>query len=1648
MDTPQRANAAQMAARNIKAAKGGRNQPRRPGTPSKFSRDAADQVPQFAPIPSADAPMPSQTGGLFGGTIQAPGTFSFSGPGGPFSFSKEKLGVTEPDITDTSDGRFAGDDRATKRQFGGKPTTSQSNTVFQHFGSNPQNNAFGASKSSQLSANSAFSFGGPTPDSAPSSSINFNAPQPSPTKLPAFTFGTSQSTPASPGSSFGSNTTANPTVNQSGNTSFNPNPPQSQGLFNFGSTTSTQQSSAPFQFLSTSAPSTNAGINFGSAPTVSAPATLFGNTPTSAPSSNSSINFGSTMTSAPTSSLFGNTQTSAPFSSSGTSFGTSSSTAPPMSNLFGTSAPPSSPSLNFGLTSTSSAFPSNLFGSGQVSQAPTAPSLFGATSQPPVSSGPFAGFNTSAPAQNSLGSQEQGAAPVNSLFGTQTSQSAQSINLFGNINPMLSQSGSASQSVPSITPTTNLFNSPAKPERRNTLFGVQSEEASQSNVVGNADNSSKSTNDLFGNLNKPVDASVTQSKVNGFNVPPLSKSSKLFGASKPLFSTSSASLNVNKSSSECTDNDKNVSSEAHPNNNTKNSQFSFDQFSPTKESSKSKNIFSASTSLDLPSTANQPPPRGMFPPLQQSPTKQNSKPIQLPQSGNGNMPLQPSDPDADMVAMKELSCVKQIPDSEIEKTVTPQLQLLFDQNPTYKREYFALYRLRSLNKAMMNMFANLILNKDPSPVLEFYMDQRVEILIEAQMYKGNKKRKEREEGPEGNVRPQKRPNQRYRSLAQPMSSQAPAENRNPGVESHSNAELSKAISQSGSSNPSVATLNDASYTDSTFQAGSSQTLNNLSGNPAKTNNVFPTARAATVTQPSTSLKGKRKAEDELTQNTEQVNPLRSIKTPKLNGSFSGSNEGSSTSAIFNNILNSPSKANGGPEKRLRSLQESTKDVQPRVNPFGNIPVPKSPAKFMAESSNQFKPAATPTPSQPNIFAAKDTAATSSANMFSIKGAAAMSNSNMFAPKDVPRTSQPNTFASTTASASPNSFSAKTSSGTMPANSFALKGHSATETPPSAPTANPFQLKPATSTVNGAESGEKSIKPPTFGSLSSSSAMEQFRQKAAKDAEAKEKKEMEEDKDNEWESEEETESDYERKWYARRAEQKKQKQQEHESLMKSAGPKFTFKPSQDASKSTGKDQDDTGNATNSLFAQSTARQASGNSAANSVNGSRTSTPGPIGSATGSVLDGHSTSQPVKNIFGHLSDTGSGKDGQDEESDADDEDDSENKDPNYFPSAENGSGPGTPAEETGAGIASAKKPNLFAFSNGTPFSTASNSGSSTPGRSLFERIGPKPAPEIQEEKPAARTMTGGLFDRIGRDSNGNPLRHISSEEKENTQPSTANVFGEPKTPFASLVNKTATTPADQTWKQDSPIKFGNPTTTHGQEATPIVSFTAATPTKTPSILFGGSTGSTSSVFGNKPATPSPFSGLLGSNSGNAKGLSSSGVGFAFGAAPSATSSLFPSTAGSAATSRGTSPGGTTDGASDVDPDPDAEHHEQIDLTAGGPGEENEEVVHEVRAKALRFETEDGSSKWVTAGLGPLRVLKHKESSVSRVLLRGDPSGKIILNKGILGNLTYSAEGKTVKFLASDDGKDLETFILQVKTPEFAQKLAEVLNENKAK
>ncbi|RYP74104.1 hypothetical protein DL770_007664 [Monosporascus sp. CRB-9-2] len=215
---------------------------------------------------------------------------------------------------------------------------------------------------------------------------------------------------------------------------------------------------------------------------------------------------------------------------------------------------------------------------------------------------------------------------------------------------------------------------------------------------------------------------------------------------------------------------------------------------------------------------------------------------------------------------------------------------------------------------------------------------------------------------------------------------------------------------------------------------------------------------------------------------------------------------------------------------------------------------------------------------------------------------------------------------------------------------------------------------------------------------------------------------------------------------------------------------------------------------------------------------------------------------------------------------------------------------------------------------------------------------------------------------------------------------------------------------------------------------------------SASFNGTDAAPSFKF--DPATPQPNTpnlfapkptGLFGNNN-----LQPGGDGSAGAASP------MP-----APSSLGTTPVNGTPEPQTQNEDGEEAPQEQISLTDGGPGEEDEDILHEVRAKAIKYvpvtQGEEGGkpeSPWRTQGVGPLRILKNKTTGSVRILLRAEPRGHIAMNKTLLADIEYKAKDKTISFAASkDDGSGLETWVLQVKKPEFAIELSTVMEANKS-
>ncbi|EAW06952.1 RanBP1 domain protein [Aspergillus clavatus NRRL 1] len=560
--------------------------------------------------------------------------------------------------------------------------------------------------------------------------------------------------------------------------------------------------------------------------------------------------------------------------------------------------------------------------------------------------------------------------------------------------------------------------------------------------------------------------------------------------------------------------------------------------------------------------------------------------------------------------------------------------------------------------------------------------------------------------------------------------------------------------------------------------------------------------------------------------------------------------------------------------------------------------------------------------------------------------------------------------------------------------------------------NPFVLKPI-----GAKDAETSpsaaLAVPKFGTGTGTATnfFAQFKSIADKDAE----KEKEKRKAEDFDSEEEDEAEWERK----DAEQQRKKREELESQSKKRprfvpGKGFVF-------------EDESSDAV------------------------EPEKPAETATSGASVFD-QKRDTPAKsnNIFGHLSATPSEAE---EDNDADDteeasaageEPDDEPKELSLVPGSE---------DEESRDLETSEADSKAVSVSGAEFSANDSSDDGDLSKAL------------KKSKQAATSSTVGgrsLFDRVQYDPEGkpkrqneeaakNPFSSLSSSLSKTPSTSTTNPFGATSTSvsgqtpaigstpvssvFGSVNNSSGlftSTPAgaasatpsifgqntskaigDKTWKPDSPIKFADST--------------ATTPSSSPKPV---SDGAVTSADASKP-----FSTLFGAPAAGTKssGSGQPSFGFSFGAPGQQSSSfLAPSTIASTNGSRASTPGVASDTPAEETGDGDtAENLPQVDLARSRVGEEDEDIVLELRGRALQALPGDG---WVSKGVGYLRILKNRNTSRARILLRADPSGKIVLNAALMKNIKYTAMQNSIHFLVPKAEGAPEQWAIRVKPGEI--------------
>lgn len=780
----------------------------------------------------------------------------------------------------------------------------------------------------------------------------------------------------------------------------------------------------------------------------------------------------------------------------------------------------------------------------------------------------------------------------------------------------------------------------------------------------------------------------------------------------------------------------------------------------------------------------------------------------------------------------------------------------------------------------------------------------------------------------------------------------------------------------------------------------------------------PAQHAASVKRKASEDQDKSKAEG-ANNSVKRARAQDSISYPSLSSST-----GSQTSSIFKGIL-------------IKKTEEASPSAgQP------SMPNQKA-ARFEYNSTNTLTPTGS---SQEKVSIkvskneAKDSSATSLSAFSSHTPRGSKPPGSFSQPSSLtPKTANP--FSSFTASSTGDFFSSKTpqpasssvSSNKLPQTPSVIDNTSNTLLHIASSTSTVSNLGPSNANARPSHPDKPgtSFAPPKFGAPVN--FLSQFGKAAEKTAEQEKKTRKAEDFDSDEDNEEEWERKYD--------EEQQTKKQKLEEAAKATATKFipgvgfTFETQEN------KKED------------SKTSQPSGSTASASI----ASTPAIL--STSVLTEPRQTLNKQQNIFAHLSDADSGQDGS-KTGDADDEDEDEDSlsdqnaehaDYAEAPKAEITSETALKADATAA--------NSFAAASALfTQKLAEKNDKSPPTGSLFDRIS-KP----EETKPTLNPL--------------NPSEKVNDSEKLSTTPNKSNpfrqsqglgssifgkptssgsgapLFGEsspsfnfgsaafgtasPAAPVAPMFGSNNSPSGDNTWKVDSPIKFAS-------SDNPQLKVTSPSPSKSPlGGLFGSPTAKATSEPSVKPTgifSPTPAKDPSG------------GFGFAFGGPPKqAPGNLsLPSGLASNTTSRATSPGATTGCESAAESNAGEDKDEatkdpQLDLTAAGPGEEHEDVLFTIKAKALIYDAEKRS--WPGKGVGMLRVLKHRDSNKTRILMRQDPSGKIVLNASLVSTLKYQfSSPKGVKMAIPTETGKLSTWLVRVGKEEDAIELAKILEAEK--
>ncbi|XP_062594997.1 E3 SUMO-protein ligase RanBP2-like [Saccostrea cucullata] len=346
---------------------------------------------------------------------------------------------------------------------------------------------------------------------------------------------------------------------------------------------------------------------------------------------------------------------------------------------------------------------------------------------------------------------------------------------------------------------------------------------------------------------------------------------------------------------------------------------------------------------------------------------------------------------------------------------------------------------------------------------------------------------------------------------------------------------------------------------------------------------------------------------------------------------------------------------------------------------------------------------------------------------------------------------------------------------------------------------------------------------------------------------------------------------------------------------------------------------------------------------------------------------------------------------------------------------------------------------------------------------------PAPSIPGQP--SPSMSAALSSTGGTVGSSLPLfGSLMAASKSPDKVMTGELAGQNK-PFSFLPStlSTSTTPSQgggTTSQSGVPATQSSsmPFTFTGFGANPQVPTSSVSGSTSASQLGGGSVFSFNKpVFGTTPATTSstetsatasPFAAFTGFGSSNLPSFSALRTdkpATGFGAATTPVTSPVKQIPANTSSHSTPSPRKRNDSMTMEEYEPNVDFKPVIDLpnlVEVRSGEEEEEVLFCQRAKLFRFDAD--SNQWKERGIGEMKILKHRGSNKSRIMMRREQVLKLCANHQITKDLklsTMANSDKTWCWVANDYSEEelkVQSLAVRFKTPDLAERFKEVFEK----